>query len=79
MRDLVFKRREVFDIKNQKKGYVEEKLNLIIGRKLILMANNSKFRVKINEGEPTIMIFDSRVEMNVITCKVANRFNLIIK
>ena len=43
------------------------------------MVSNLKFRVKINERELAITILNFKIEINVITCKVANRFSLTIK
>ena len=79
IKDLIFKRRKVFDTKNQKKRHVEGKLNLIIKRKLILIASNPKLKIKINGRKPIITILNSKAEINVITCKAANKFNLAIK
>ena len=69
----------MFDIKNQKEGHVKGKLNLVTRKKLILMASNSKLRIKINKRKPAITILDSKVEINVIIRKAANRFGLAIK
>ena len=79
IRDLIFKRREVFNAKNQEKGRVKGKLNLITKRKPILITSNLKLKIKINEREPAMTILDSKAKINIITRKAANKFNLAIK
>ena len=69
----------MFDVKNQKKGHIKRKLNLVTEKKPILMAGSSKLKVKINEGEPVITILNSGAEINIITYKAANKFSLAIK
>ena len=69
----------MFNVKNQKKGRIKRKLNLITKRKPILIADSPKLRIKINRRKPAITILDSKVKINVITRKTANRFGLTIK
>ncbi len=79
IRNLIFKRRKIFDAKNQKEGRIEGKFNLVTGKKPILIASSLKFRVKINEREPALTILNSKAKINVITRKAANKFGLAIK
>ena len=79
IKDLVFKKRKVFNAKNQKKGISKESLIQLPKKRPILITSNLKLKVKINKKKPAITILNSKAKINVITCKATNKFDLAIK